>query len=313
MAGTGAVLVLAAAGLAVTRPWDSGPGTGTPVPTVRYLGASEPDSPRYYTDTDTFAGDIGGRPDLASYYSQWPQLFQEKFAATAAVHGAVTLVQLDPEHISLAAIADGQYDGYLKKFAAQVKAFGHPVVLSFGHEMNGYWYTWANTQTDPATFVRAWRHMVDVVRGAGAANVTWLWTVNVVQTEQSPQIPDPKAWWPGPSYVDWVGIDGYYHSTSDSFSQIFGPTIVDVRNLSSNIPILISETGGATAAIQQHAVTDVFAGVRTYGLLGFLWFDVNKPDGRWRITSPRVFSVFRQQTQRYFRRPSPQARGSNQP
>ena len=232
------------------------------------------------------------------------------FAAQAAAHGATTLVQLDPEKISLTAIADGQFDPYLKKFAAAVKAFGHPVVLSFGHEMNGYWYTWANGNTDPTTFVQAWRHMVDVVRSAGAANVTWLWTVNVVE---SPQIPDPKDWWPGPSYVDWVGIDGYYHSTSDSFSQVFGPTIVDVRNLSRNVPILISETGADTPAVQQHAVTDVFAGVRTYGLLGFLWFDINKPGQNWRITSPRVFTAFRQQTQRFFRRPGPQARGSNQP
>ncbi|HEY2237899.1 MAG TPA: glycosyl hydrolase [Streptosporangiaceae bacterium] len=301
LAGVGVVLVLAVAiGLVVTRPWESGIPTGTPVPTVRYLGVSESDSPTSYAGTERFAQDIGGRPNVAIYYSQWPQPFQQRFAATAAAHGAATLVQLDPEHISLAAIADGRYDGYLRQFGGQIKAFGHRVVLSFGHEMNGYWYTWANTQTDPATFVRAWRHMVDVVRATGASNVTWLWTVNVVQTEQSPQIPDPRAWWPGPSYVDWVGIDGYYHSTSDTFSQVFGPTIVDVRRLTP-APILITETGAASSSVQQVAVKDVFAGVRTFGLLGFLWFDENKPGTRWHITSPQVFATFRQQAHRYYK------------
>lgn len=311
-AGVCVVLVLgAAAGLAVTRPWVSGPATGTPVPTVRYLGVFEPDSPAAYAGINRFARNIGGQPNLVSYYSPWQQPFQRSFAAAAAAHGAITLVQLDPKNVSLAAIAAGQYDPYLSQLGRQVKAFGHRVVLSFGHEMNGYWYSWANTQTGPATFVRAWRHVVDVVRATGASNVTWLWTVNVVQLAQYPKIPDPAAWWPGQSYVDWVGIDGYYHSTSDRFSQVFGPTIVDVRKLTPHDPILISETGAVSPAVQQVAVKDVFAGVRTFGLLGLLWFDENKPDARWRITSPQVFAAFRQQAQRYFRPVSPQPQGSD--
>ena len=29
-------------------------------------------------------------------------------------------------------------------------------------------------------------------------------------------------WWPGPSYVTWVGIDGYYYRPSDTFARVFG-------------------------------------------------------------------------------------------
>ena len=34
-----------------------------------------------------------------------------------------------------------------------------------------------------------------------------------------------RHWWPGSSYVNWVGIDGYYYSPSDTFTKVFGGTI----------------------------------------------------------------------------------------
>ena len=44
-------------------------------------------------------------------------------------------------------------------------------------------------------------------------------------------IPRPGQWWPGNSYVNWVGIDGYYLKPSWSFAPLFGPTIGAVRGL----------------------------------------------------------------------------------
>ncbi len=297
--GACVVLVLGAAiGLGLTRPWDSSPGPA--VSSVRYLGVYEPDAPASYAGIDRFAQKIGSQPNLVSYYSPWGQAFQRKFAASAAAHDATTLVNMDPKNVSLAAIAAGRYDHYLRSFASQVKTFGQPVVVSFGHEMNGYWYSWAKSHTAPATFKLAWQHVVTVVRDAGASNVTWLWAVNVVQDENTPQIPNPRPWWPGSAYVDWVGIDGYYDSSGSGFGQVFGSTIVDVRQLTPSKPILIAETGAVSAAGQQAAITDLFAGVRTYGLLGFLWFDEDYGGSNWRITSPQVFATFRQQARSFF-------------
>jgi hypothetical protein len=71
--------------------------------------------------------------------------------------------------------APGAADSYLRSYAAAVAAFGFPVILSFGHEMNGNWYSWGDGHTAPATFVAAWRHIVQVFRAEKAANVTWLW------------------------------------------------------------------------------------------------------------------------------------------
>ena len=74
------------------------------------------------------------------------------------------LVQMNPTKTSVAAIAAGRYDSYLTDYAKAVRAYHRPVILSFGHEMNGHWYTWGYTHTSPKIFVAAWRHIVTVFR-----------------------------------------------------------------------------------------------------------------------------------------------------
>jgi mannan endo-1,4-beta-mannosidase len=214
----------------------------------------------------------------------------------AARHGAVPLIQLNPTRTSVAAIASGFYDSYLMSYAEAVSSYRKPVILSFGHEMNGDWYPWGFRHTSPATFVAAWRHIVKIFRAARASNVTWMWTVNSVYTRHD-MIPDPAAWWPGGSYVNWVGIDGYFHEASARFASVFGPTIVDVREL-TNDPILISETAANPKTGQAAKITGLFAGVRSYGLLGFVWFDaVGNAD--YRIDSPAAIGAFRRDAKAY--------------
>src|ERR1039458_1775063 len=119
---------------------------------------------------------------------------------------------------------------------------------------------------------RRWRHIVKLFRILGARNVTWLWTVNIINDTQRGRIPSPRPWWPGSSYVTWVGIDGYYLKPNWSFAPLFGPTIAAVRSLTSS-PILIAETGATPASDQPAKINDLFAGIRSYGLLGFVYFN----------------------------------------
>ena len=244
--------------------------------------------PQSYATLRAFTATTHVRPNLVVYYSGWREPFQVRFAAVAARHGASPLVQIDPTGVSLAAIASGRYDTYLRSYAAAVKAFGRRVVLSFAPEMNAPWYAWGYRHTSAAVYVAAWRHVVTVFRAAGARNVTWLWTVNTLQC--GCHIRPPASWWPGSSYVNWVGIDGYYYQPSWKFAALFGPTIKNIRTVTLD-PILISETA-APAASQPAKIADLFAGVRAYGLLGFVWFDHNK-ERTWRISSPAAIAAFR--------------------
>jgi mannan endo-1,4-beta-mannosidase len=265
-----------------------------PAKSKAFLGVYTPGVPKSYAGIESFTAATGVRPGLVVYYSGWMEPFQAGFAQMAARHHATALVQIDPSGISLAAIASGQYDVYLRSYAAAVKAFGSQVILSFGHEMNGHWYSWAYRHSSPTAFVAAWRHIVTVFRQQGADNVTWLWTVNVIDSKRG--ILSPARWWPGNSYVTWVGIDGYYLKPSWTFASLFGPTIKAVRELTL-APILIAETAAVPATGKPAKIADLFAGVRAYGLLGFVWFDVNKNHRDWRLIDPAAAAAYRRGAQ----------------
>ena len=272
-----------------------------PPASASYLGVYVKGVPHSYAGVTAFKSATGSRPDVVMYYSGWYVPFPASFATAAANEGAVPLVQMDPDGISIAGIASGRYDGYLSAYAEAVRAYRHPVILSFGHEMNGYWYSWGYRKTSPAAFVAAWRHIVRLFRELGAQNVTWLWTVNIINDTHGGSIPRPNQWWPGSSYVDWVGIDGYYLKPSWKFAPLFGPTIGAVRALTSD-PILIAETGAVPAAGQPAKIADLFAGIRQYGLLGFVWFDSTNSIGQdFSISSPAAIAAFRKGSSSYTR------------
>ena len=273
-----------------------------PASTGSYLGVYTKGVPDSYSGVSAFKTATGSSPDVVMYYSGWWVPFPTKFATTVANEGAVPLVQMDPDNISLSKIASGKYDGYLSAYAAAVHTYGHPVIISFGHEMNGNWYTWGNGKTSPTVFKAAWRHIVNLFRYLRAGNVTWLWTVNIVNhAHGGSMIPGPDPWWPGDSYVNWVGIDGYYLKPSWQFAPLFGPTIAAVRKLTSD-PILIAETGAVPAAGQPEKIADMFAGIRRYGLLGFVYFDSTTDRGlHFGIDSPAAVAAFRKGASTYSR------------
>ena len=113
----------------------------------------------------------------------------------------------EPYDTTAQAIANGQSDAYITKFADAVRALNLPVAISFGHEMNGNWYPWGTDQTSAPAFVAAWRHIHNLFVQAGASNVIWVWNPNIINPVPQVQL---QPYWPGDAYVDWVGITGYF-------------------------------------------------------------------------------------------------------
>jgi hypothetical protein len=255
-----------------------------------YLGVYEPGSPPAYGPIANFAVAAGRQPNMIGYYSGWAEPFASSFARRVRGHGIIPYVQIDPTYASVSAIAAGAYDLYLRGYADSVRDFGHAVVIGFGHEMNGNWYSWGYGHTAPSTFVAAWRHIVTVFRSEGADNVTWLWTVN----QDRPGTGPVAAWWPGARYVTWVGIDGYYIRPSDTFAEVFGRTISQVRAFTSK-PVLLSEAGVGPDVGQFAKISNLFDGLRQAKALGLVWFDENQQGGPyrqdWRIEGDRVAEV----------------------
>jgi mannan endo-1,4-beta-mannosidase len=244
------------------------PLTPVPTPASPLIGVYESAAPGSWSQVTEFTNATGVKPRIVVYYSSWNQPFSTSFAQTAWDNDAYVLAQLQPNGVTLASIAAGGSDAYLRSYADAIVAFGHPVILCFGHEMNGTWYSWGYGRTSPATFVAAWRHVVRVFRAAGAANVTWLWTVNSIRGAAS----SLSRWWPGAAWVDWTGIDGYYFRATDSFGSVFGSTIAAIRTFSS-APLLIAETAVGTTPNRESQIDALFAGVRAERLAGVVWFD----------------------------------------
>jgi mannan endo-1,4-beta-mannosidase len=247
-----------------------------------YLGVYESGVPASYQPVDEFAEVAGRQPNLVGYYSGWAEPFKIDFAREARSHGATPFVQIDPTGASVAAIAAGVYDDYLRLYADGVRSYGHPVVIGFGHEMNAPWYSWGYGKVSPATFVAAWQHLVRLFRQQGADNVTWIWTIQADEPGTGPI----ASWWPGSKYVTWVGIDGFYYRPSDTFASVFGRTITQVRRFTKQ-PLLLSETAVGPSHEQFRNIAGLFQGMVTNRALGLVWFDIAQHHGRyhqdWRI------------------------------
>jgi mannan endo-1,4-beta-mannosidase len=298
-----AMMLVAAIGvvalvLAMVIGLDSGrPGTpgsqALPAAPGSYVGVFVRGVPESYSPVRTFAAATGVQPNIDLYYSGWYQRFNVRFARQAARHGAIPFVEIDPEPASLAGIAAGNYDSYLRQYAAAVGSYQRPVILGFGHEMNASWYPWGYRHVSPRTFVGAWRHIVTLFRQQGARNVTWLWTVNVI--DPAAGVRSPAAWWPGAQYVSWIGIDGYYRGPHAEFAPMFGPTIKVVNALTRlPVPILIAEAGVPRGSGQSAKIADLLHGVRAYGLIGMVLFDARA----WRLQGGAV-AAFRRGARAY--------------
>jgi hypothetical protein len=290
-----AVVVVVAAGLHYEDTKMAVPRSH-PVPHLRpvsYLGVYEPSSPHSYASVLKFGRLVGHRPQIAAYYSGWFEPFQGSFARAAHAHLATPMVQIEPTDTNLAAIASGQYDSYLIDYARAVRSFGYPVIISFGHEMNADWYGWGYRHTKPGVFIAAWRHIHTLFHAERAYNVTWVWSVNVVGSQQTSPV---SPWWPGAAYVNWIGIDGHYFQRSLRFPDLFGATLGQVRRLSHK-PVFIAEAGiGPHVGIRK--ITDLFGGARAHGIIGVMWFDVKGHNLRIE-GDPAAISVFRRAVQRY--------------
>ncbi|MGD0066683.1 MAG: glycosyl hydrolase [Streptosporangiaceae bacterium] len=289
-----AVVVAAAAVIfAVSRLVSSPSPASLPSNPASYLGVYEKGPPDTYQPVTGFTKIAGTQPNLVGYYSGWGEPFQTSFAKTVNRHGAATILQWDPTLASASKIAAGGYDSYLRSFADSVREFSKPVVIGFGHEMNAYWYSWGYGNLPPSTFVAAWRHIVTLFRSQHADNVTWLWTLQADERGTGPV----SSWWPGAKYVTWIGIDGYYYGPSETFFSIFGETIAQVR-IFTGLPILLSEVAVGPEAGQARKIPDLFAGMRQYGTLGLVWFDIAQHQGTyhqdWHIEdNPAAETAFR--------------------
>lgn len=240
------------------------------------------------------------RPNAAVHFVMMGGPVSMTLAKLMLQAGAVPVLELEPYGIPLSSIIAGHEDVWLTRYAKAVLSLKAPVILSFAPEANGDWYDWGFRHVPPKVFIQAWRHVVTVFRKAGAGRrIKWVWIIN----HSFPQSERLQLLWPGRSYVNMLGIDGYFKDRKDNFRSLFIPTIRVMRKLSSD-PILISETAGGPTAGKLRAVRDLVASMLAYHLAGLIWFDIRQPGHfihqDWRIETQRqAMAAYRQAIQRY--------------
>lgn len=265
--------------------------------TARTCRGSEPHPRRYYGIIDGYPGGPAYRkfvemakirPTLVDYFMSFAAAWNPRVACSAVRQGAMPLIQFNLRHLSVAQIADGGSDRYISHLADQVRAFGLPIVISIGHEMNGSWYPWGWHNTPAPTFVRMWRRVHDIFARRKAANVIWMWTINrAVRPATS-----PRPWWPGQAYVNWVGIDGHDRHPADNFHKVFGSTVAAVRAF-TNDPILISETAVVAGPRRPAQIAELFRTVyQTPGLLGLIYLNTRTARIDWRLNDAASIRAF---------------------
>jgi hypothetical protein len=277
---------------------------GAPTASARPIsvGVYLPDQWKDPALIDAYAKEVGRKPAIVLSYKRFDvKPFYKPELDQIAKRGALPMVSWEPWDSSgkpakLWAIGRGRYDGYLRRSAAQAKAWGRPIMLRFAQEMNGSWAPWeqGHVGSTPRSFVLAWRHVVRVFRKVGADNVIFVWCPNVntghLQFMQ---------YYPGDRWVDWVGLDGFNWGGSigwRSFSEIFAGSYEELARETSK-PIVIAETGsGQTGGDKAAWVRSVFfRELRNFSRVrAVVWYNaVDRADFRV-DSSPSALRAFRQ-------------------
>ena len=111
-------------------------------------------------------------------------------------------------------ITNGSRDAYIRVQVAAVRAYAKPVFVRLDWEMNAYWYPhWNLSPVTPAQYIASWRRAVSLF--ARVPNVAFVWCPNVLDYfNKAGKRFRTSLWYPGDSYVDWVGLDAYPQSTT---------------------------------------------------------------------------------------------------
>ncbi|HSW97235.1 MAG TPA: glycosyltransferase family 2 protein [Candidatus Saccharimonadales bacterium] len=199
------------------------------------------------------------KASLAMYFQDWGEekQFDTKFMNSLSDQNVIPVITWEPWNVkatqngkiiqkdySPKAIANGKYDTFIRNWAHEASVYNKPYFLRFAHEMNGNWYPWGNMDGNtPQDYKKMWIHVHTIFVEEGATNTIWVWAPN--NTDENGQSQSVMDFYPGDTYVDWVGYSGFNWGNTKKTSWM------SFQNLSQNIyailgklhkPIMVAET-----------------------------------------------------------------------
>jgi hypothetical protein len=193
------------------------------------------------------------------------------------------------ETFSLTNIIAGKFDGDLRAWARDAKRFSTPILIEWGTEPNGDWFSWngkwnGGAREGPARYITAYRHIVDLMRAEGANNLQWVWHVNWYD--------EPEASWnafenyfPGENYCDWIALSAYGPITPrtneglESFREKIDEAYPRLTSIAPRKPVIVAEFGcdlhnrHVDVVQWAKAALDDLLSNRWPAIVGFCWWN----------------------------------------
>jgi hypothetical protein len=288
-----ALAILAAAVGTQVRPASAGTVHNSlwvwrPSPAIRPSVTTEP-AVKPFFGLAVPQADLATVPGLATAVGEHPTVFSlfvkldspltvAKFTNVVKA-GMTPFVTLEPwsyksqgavqPNYTLKSIYSGAHDAELTHIAGLLAQVRAPVYLRFGHEMNAWWYPWAESVNGnrPGDYVKAWTHVHQVMLAAGATNLRWVWSPNIaVGTRTTPL----AGLMPPASTFDYAGISCYAHS--GTAASTCGATLTQLEALTGK-PLLLSEIG-ADGTSKASWIASLAPLLKAHPrLAGFVWFN----------------------------------------
>lgn len=195
--------------------------------------------------------------------------------------GKTTFLYWENYGYSLDSIISGSQDSVIKNFASKICP---NTILSVFHEMNlaDGSNSWAGALkgNTPAKVVAAYQHIHDIIGN----KVKWAWVINN-SSYPNTSANQPSAYYPGSSYVDIVGVDGFDWGGT-SFAQAIQPGLSQVTGYGK--PVWVTSTG--TATNQATWITAAISYAKSNNIGAILYFSYN--DGaNFQLTSSGLASL----------------------
>jgi hypothetical protein len=226
-----------------------------------------------------FGAAVGHRPALVHVYTAFARPVPVKALQAVSAAGATPL--LDWNCTDTAQVASGADDAHITAYARSLKAYGSPVLLRWFWEMN------LPIRKDltclgsggPSTYVAAWRHIWTLFQQVGVPNVAFVWCPGI-----SAGVASMAPFYPGASYVDWIGVDGYVvrGAGAGAFTRLFGPWYAAYAGQGK--PLMLAETG-AMAGQQAPYLQDIGATwpAQYPAMKALVYYDAPGPRGDWSL------------------------------
>jgi hypothetical protein len=269
---------------------DAGAYTGA------YVDFGEGEDDVSYDAIKAFEEMTGKHLAMVAFGNFWgEQAFPVKTMEIVSGYGAIPLIfwspwdrpymeDRGPDRFNLPDILAGKWDSYIDQWADAARAYGKPILVSWGLEMNGDWFPWSGIfygggrvigakngqplHAGPELVKQAYRYVVDRVRARKALNILWGFHVN------NATIPG-EAWnsmehyYPGAEYVDWLGLSVYGKIMRGgdwaSFANVMDGAYGEICRLDPGKPVILAEWGVGEFPPDNKAefITRAFTGLET--------------------------------------------------